>query len=298
MDRQAFEQALVAHRASLHRYCARMTGTSIDGEDVVQDVMARAIAAFDEGIEIENVQGWLFRVAHNAAVDFTRARHRRSHADLADFEDLADSAGPEPATLALSFQTFQQLPELPRAAVILKDVLGHSTEEVAQIVGTGAITVKAALQRGRASLRLLADRQAEGVLLPAMTVEERHRIADFVQKFRAGDFDGIRKLLADDVQLDLVARLNLKGKEKTSVYFGRYAELDHWRFGLGSVDGHPAMLVFDARERKFEPSHYVALAWRDGRISLIRDTLFAPYSLEGASWLLLEDMAHIGGLVQ
>lgn len=270
-----------------------MTGTTMDGEDVVQDVLARALVAYEEGMEFGNMQAWLFRVAHNASVDFARGRHRRDHSELSAVEELA-APGPEPAILALSFRTFQQLPELPRASVILKDVLGHSIDEIAEIVGTGPMAVKAALQRGRVALRLLAADQAEGVLLPSMSAPDRDRMETFVTMFRNGDFDGIRRMLAADVQLDLVARLKLKGREEIGSYFTRYAELTHWRFVLGAVDGRPVMLVFDARSDRFEPSHYVRITWRRNEISTIRDSLFAGYSLDGADWLLLEDESRLG----
>jgi hypothetical protein len=60
--------------------------------------------------------------------------------------------------------------------------------------------------------------------------------------FRAGNFDSVRQMLADDMKLDLVARLKIHGREKIGQYFTRYAQARHWRFAAGSVDGAPAML--------------------------------------------------------
>src|SRR5215469_5795597 len=74
--RAAFERSLGELRPKLHRYCARMTGSVIDGEDVVQDAMIKAINAFPNAGFIADLNGWLFRIAHNAALDFLRRRKR------------------------------------------------------------------------------------------------------------------------------------------------------------------------------------------------------------------------------
>ena len=71
------ERLLVAMRPRLHRYCARMVGSVIDGEDVLQDALTRAVEAQAGANNIENPEGWLFRIAHNAALDFLRRRNRQ-----------------------------------------------------------------------------------------------------------------------------------------------------------------------------------------------------------------------------
>src|SRR5262245_18319742 len=63
--------ALVAEiRPELHRYCARMTGSIADGEDVVQDTLARAYYDLADLKEMPTLRPWLFRIAHNRAIDF------------------------------------------------------------------------------------------------------------------------------------------------------------------------------------------------------------------------------------
>ena len=68
---------LVAMRPKLHRYCARMVGSVIDGEDVLQDALIKAVEAFATAGPIGNPEGWLFRIAHNTALDFLRRRNRQ-----------------------------------------------------------------------------------------------------------------------------------------------------------------------------------------------------------------------------
>ena len=71
------ERLLVAMRPKLHRYCARMVGSVIDGEDVLQDALAKAMEAHSDAGSIGNPEGWLFRIAHNTALDFLRRRKRQ-----------------------------------------------------------------------------------------------------------------------------------------------------------------------------------------------------------------------------
>src|SRR5258705_12246352 len=68
---------LTAMRPKLHRYCARMVGSVIDGEDVLQDALIKAVEAFASAGPLGNPEGWLFRIAHNTALDFLRRRNRQ-----------------------------------------------------------------------------------------------------------------------------------------------------------------------------------------------------------------------------
>src|SRR5258708_39520201 len=81
--RQVFDRLLAELRPKLHRYCARMTGSVIDGEDVVQEALVKAIEAFPQAGSIVHLEGWLFRITHNAALDFLRrrARHEATRSD-------------------------------------------------------------------------------------------------------------------------------------------------------------------------------------------------------------------------
>nr|WP_275578114.1 sigma-70 family RNA polymerase sigma factor [Dyella mobilis] len=273
-----------ALRPRLHRYCARMTGSAVHGEDVLQDALLKALQAWAQGTEAHNLDGWLFRIAHNACLDFLRERSRGTIVPLTE-EIAADSAS-EVDIVEVSFRTFLRLPELQRCAVILKDVLGHSVEEIASIAECSQPAAKSALQRGRVALRQLAQ-APEDVRLPLMSDAERQKIATYVRLFQCGDFDTIRAMLADDVKLELVNRLQWEGRDEIGRYFTRYAEVTKWRFALGAVEGRPAMLVFDSTVDAEKPAHFVLLDWSDGQVSGIRDFLFATYVLEAIDWVRL-----------
>src|SRR5215468_12413866 len=89
--RRRFLDLIDEVRPELHRYCARMTGSIADGEDVVQDTLARAYYALSELDELPPLRAWLFRIAHNRAIDHNRSydrRHRESLDDTAAADGL------------------------------------------------------------------------------------------------------------------------------------------------------------------------------------------------------------------
>jgi RNA polymerase sigma-70 factor, ECF subfamily len=82
LDREAFDRLLGELRPKLHRYCARMTGSVLDGEDVVHEAIIKAIEALSQPGLIAHPEAWLFRIAHNAALDFLRHRARQDAAHI------------------------------------------------------------------------------------------------------------------------------------------------------------------------------------------------------------------------
>lgn len=283
----AFERMLTNMRPRLHRYCARMAGSAIDGEDLVQEVLIRAVTARSNGILIANLEGWLLRVAHNASLDLLRQRARANLVPLGDEMLPCLEAMHQPELAAIGFRTFLHLPPLQRCAVVLKDVLGHTIEEIAEIADCSPPAAKSALQRGRTRLREIASQDRADVPLPILADDERQRLLHYVDAFRAGDFDTIRKMLSNDVSLELVNRLQLAGRDQVSPYFRRYAEAKQWRYAFGAIEGVPAMLVYDNDHPSDRPTHFVIIDWKADRIIKIRDFLFAPYAMEAADWVHL-----------
>src|SRR5881392_3371819 len=88
-----FPQLMGQLRARLHRYCARMTGSVLDGEDIVQETLIKANESYDART-VQNVEGWLFRIAHNTAMDFLRKRAREQA--VFDVDGDASEAAPDP----------------------------------------------------------------------------------------------------------------------------------------------------------------------------------------------------------
>src|ERR1700754_3042566 len=146
------EALLVAMRPRLHRYCARMVGSVIDGEDVLQDALTKAVEAQVSAYNIGNPEGWLFRIAHNTALDFLRRRNRQEALrGLGEVDMIADplDAVESRQIAATSLRTFMRLPVLQRSSVILMDVLGCSLNEICEILACSLPAAKAALHRAR-----------------------------------------------------------------------------------------------------------------------------------------------------
>lgn len=278
------EQLLGELRPRLHRYCARMTGSVIDGEDVVQDAILKAMEAAPTAGRIANPEGWLFRIAHHAALDFLRRRAReegRHSSEEPDMIAIAGNALEDRQIAAAGLRTFMRLPASQRSSVLLSDVLGYSTAEISEIVGGTVPSVKAALQRGRSRLRDLAA-EPDDAPVPTLPEPERARLKAYVEHFNAHDFDAVRAMLAEEVRLELVNRLRLDGKKSVAPYFGNYASRPHWRFLAGFVDRRPAMLVYDADDPDRRLKYFVLLAWSGERVVGIRDFVFARYAMDGA----------------
>src|SRR5512132_820553 len=77
ISQEGFDRLLASLRPKLHRYCARMVGSVVDAEDVVQEALVKAIEAFPGRTVIADIEAWLFRIIHNTALDFLRRRARQ-----------------------------------------------------------------------------------------------------------------------------------------------------------------------------------------------------------------------------
>ena len=282
--RADFDRLLGELRPKLHRYCARMTGSVVDGEDVLQDALVKAIEAFPADGSISHPEGWVFRIAHNAALDFLRRRARQDAARSDEDPDMIV----DPVTVAenreiaaVSLRTFMRLPVAQRSSTVLMDVLGYSLDEIAGIMDTSLPAVKAALHRGRARLRELVE-EPDDLPLPVLAEPERSLLAAYVERFNARDFDAVRDMLADEVRLELVNKSRLKGRTEVGRYFHNYSLIPDWHFAPGLVEGRPAVLVHEPGAPAGKPAYFVLLEWAGGTLVSIRDFYFARYATESA----------------
>jgi RNA polymerase sigma-70 factor, ECF subfamily len=280
------ERLLAAMRPRLHRYCARMVGSVIDGEDVLQDALIKAVEAQATAGDIGNPEGWLFRIAHNTALDFLRQRNRqevlRSAEEVEMMVDQLDAVESRQIA-ATSLRTFMRLPVAQRSSVILMDVLGCSLQEICEVMECSLPAAKAALHRGRTQLREIAD-EPDDTPQQRLSDADRARLGAYVTHFNARDFDAIRAMISDDVRLDLVSKSRLNGKAEVSRYFGNYAKVSDWHLVPGVVEGHPAILVFDPNEPDGGPKYFMLLGWSADKVATIRDFRHAAYAIDGAEY--------------
>ncbi|HTJ26281.1 MAG TPA: sigma-70 family RNA polymerase sigma factor [Candidatus Limnocylindria bacterium] len=281
--RERFMELVAELRPELHRYCARMTGSVFDGEDVVQDTLAKAYYALGQMREPPNLKPWLFRIAHNTATDFLR-RYDRKHVELVpEVPERAelDEAGVDPVLIEAALTVFVELTPVQRGALILKDVLGHSLEEVAATMQTSVGAVKAALSRARANIARTSPAVLSQRARPA-TADERANLRRYVDLFNDRNWDRLRALLGEESRLDQVSFVQRRTADAR--YFDRYAEIiktEDIRAEAGLVDGVAAIAMFRPASSP-EPAYFVLLEWTGGRISLIRDFRYVPYIASAA----------------
>jgi RNA polymerase sigma factor (sigma-70 family) len=279
-DRRAELLALAGElRPDLHRYCARLMGSVIDGEDVVQDTLIRAFVALQDLEEARPLRPWLFRIAHNRALDLLRGREVRMAEPIDAGADIADSAQADPLEMLMrkeavktAVSRFAELPTLQRSVLILKDVLDESLIEIAALLDLTVDAVKGHLARGRAGLREI---NAHGRPLPDARPASA-AVARYVALFNQRDWSGLRALLADDVKLHQSLHPVRVGRADVSLFFTLYAKIDGVWLAPAGLEGREVIAVFEDRTDP-KPSYIMWLEWRDGRINFIRDYRYVRY---------------------
>jgi RNA polymerase sigma factor (sigma-70 family) len=273
-----------ALRPELHRYCARLMGSVIDGEDVVQDTFARAFVALDGLCEVPPLRAWLFRIAHNRALDLLRSRAIRAAEPIEAAHDVADQAAPDPVEILMrqeAVQTavsrFAELPITQRSAVILKDVLDEPLAEIAVLLDLTVDAVKAHLARGRARLREINAKAGEGPEAGPPSAA----VARYVALFNRRDWNGLRALLADDVRLNQATYPIRVGSADVGTFFSIYATIDNAWLSPAWLEGREVIAVFEDRADP-KPSYIMWLEWRGDRISFIHDYRYVHYVVADA----------------
>jgi RNA polymerase sigma factor (sigma-70 family) len=282
-------------RPELHRYCARLMGSVIDGEDVVQDTFARAFGALDELEEDAPLRAWLFRIAHNRALDLLRSRAIRAAEPIEAAHEIADPESPDPMEVLMrreavetAVSRFVELPTVQRSAVILKDVLDQSLEEIAAMLDLTVNAVKAHLARGRARLKA-ANAQAAAKPAPRAPSPA---VARYVEMFNRRDWDELRAMLADDVRLVQSTYPLRAGATDVGMFFGIYSRSAPVRLAPAWLDGREVIAVYE--DQAVKPSYLMWLEWTDGRISFIRDYKYVRYVIDDAELVLAPDTARRG----
>jgi RNA polymerase sigma-70 factor, ECF subfamily len=268
-----------------------MTGSVLDGEDVVQDALFQAYRRLDTFEDDRPLKPWLFRIAHNRCIDFLRQREVREEAE-AEAEALApDSVTPiDPPGSALGRAVEHLIVTLPpkeRACVLLKDVFDYSLEEIAELVGSTVGAVKAALNRGRSKLTASPARS----MSPRSTSTETARLLRlYVERFNRRDWDGLRELIAADARLRVADRF--VGLLSDSPYFSNYERsTTPWRLAVGELDGEPVIIRLRRDTDRWTPASVVRLDVTDHRIVWVADYSHCPWILPAATSVLVPDLS-------
>ena len=276
-----FLETLTQLRPALHRYCARMTGSVMDGEDVVQEALFEAYRKLDRFDNSRPLKPWLFRIAHNRCVDFLRRRGVRDEAEtMAAVPEITQAT--EPVALGIGRAVEHLVLTLPpkeRACVLLKDVFDYSLEEIAELVDSTVGGVKAALNRARTKLAGSSP-QAK----PSRTVspELTRVMALYVERFNRRDWDAVRELISADARLNVADAF--AGRLADAPYFSNWGRLSMpWRLALGEVDGEPVVVILQRGADTWTPYSVVRLNVVGEQIQQIIDYVHCPWVVLAAS---------------
>jgi RNA polymerase sigma-70 factor, ECF subfamily len=226
-------------RPDLYRFCRHLTRSPWDAEDLAQDTMARAFSTLAcMFAPPDNARSWLFRVASNLWIDRTRrARHEPKPADEPSGRAEPATTDEPRATREAAGTLIGLLSPQERAAVVLKDVLDLTLEEVAEALSTTVGAVKAALHRGRGKL---VEPEAEEVPAPSRAVLDA-----FCQAFNARDLDRLTSLLLDTAAVEVVGVHMEYGPEAA-----RGSTLTGMLLGAERLAGSEALRGIDRRFRE------------------------------------------------
>jgi RNA polymerase sigma-70 factor (ECF subfamily) len=302
----AFEQALAAHRPKLLRHCYRMMGSFADAEDELQEALARAWSGRASFAGEAPLEHWLMRIATNTCLNALEKKKRRALPELAarpspagaaigdpidpaawitpaPDERLAPAGFPSAADaletrerVSLAFiALLQRLPPRQRAVLLLKDVLGFSSEEIAAALALSVAAVSSALHRARASMPEV----------PAPVEPPPTKLAELVRCWESRDVDGLLALLKDDVVFTMPPwAMWFRGRAAVARFFENPRFTAFWSSGIElattRANGQPALVFYRDGGRTL---HSLQLLRWDGHAFAEMVTFIGPRYLDGFS---------------
>jgi RNA polymerase sigma-70 factor (ECF subfamily) len=201
---------LEAHRRELHVHCYRMLASFDDAEDATQETLTRAWNARSTLRPDSNLRAWLYKIATNVCIDQIRRTQRnlisldRSFSEvpwLQPYPDTLLDPHVQRETVELAFLALVQLlPPRQRAALLLRDVLGFSAAESAELLETSVASVTSALQRARQTISDRPDREQP---ISSPSPYERELLNKFIDAHERGDWQASLDITREDMRVTM-----------------------------------------------------------------------------------------------
>jgi len=297
-DERAFRRLVEPYRRPLEVHCYRMLGSPHDAEDVVQETLLRAWRSLERFERRSSVQTWLYRIATNACLDELEQRPRRPQAVQpypdARLEDLAAPVADPAARYALhegmelAFLTaIQQLPGRQRAVLLLRDVLGWTAREAADLLDSTVAATNSALQRARATI----DGDVAAHAVAPRASHERELLRRYVDAWDRADISGFLALLREDAALRMPPRPAIVGAAAVGEFWFGARRDSRCRAAYGRLvptraNGRPAVAIYHRGEDgTLEPFGVMLLDVDDEKIAgfdAYLDPALVPLFDEGA----------------
>ena len=294
-DELAFERLLAPHRRAVHLHCYRLLGSLHDADDALQETSLKAWRGLHAFEPRAPLRAWLYRIATNVCLRAIEGRARSPEALDPDEVEVASYLQPYPDRLlavdatveeresvGLAFVSVMQLlPARQRAALILRDVLGWSAQETAELLGDSVASVNSALQRAKQKLK---RERAAGRLardhVPASAEAEQEVVSRFLTAWEAVDVDGLVGLLADDAVMTMPPEpMRLVGTDAIGDFFRTVpaeGALERIRLVRTRANRQPAVAAYlESDGGAFEAYGVMVFALEGERVTSI--TGFAGY---------------------
>jgi RNA polymerase sigma-70 factor (ECF subfamily) len=305
-DREAFGRLVEPYRRELLAHCYRMLGSHADAEDALQETLLgawRGLARFERRSALRS---WLYRIATNTCLRAIERRPKRmlpiDYAPAADARDglaepvsdpvwlepypdrnlgLEGSAGPDARYeqregVELAFiAALQHLPARQRAVLILRDVLGFSARETAEVLETTSVSVDSALQRAHKAVDERLPSQTQQQTLRLLGDNELSKLVErYIAAWERNDVDALVSMLAEDARMTMPPLPSwYSGRDQVAAFLrgNALADIKRWHLIPTSANGQPALAgyLWDEQTEAFMPYCLYVLTLREGKIEEI-----------------------------